>query len=157
MHQWSCEWQHFNSCKRGLYLTLWCEFKFHRPESMQFIFRLLASLFWTNTTHSGHCATWCPSSPVSPPPCTAPGSSWWARHHASRASWRWQLPSAGKPLTDAPSTDSMVRLKKRDKHYESITFTGMPILVCHQFQGPKIPISQSCMNKRKTAQVSDEE
>lgn len=65
-----------------------------------------------NATHSGHCATWRLSSPVSPPPCTGPGRSWWARRRATRASWRWRSPGAERRPTDAPNMDSRAHLER---------------------------------------------
>lgn len=64
-----------------------------------------------NRTHSGHCVTWHPSSPGGQTLCTGPGSSWWGRRHASRASWRWQSPGAGKQPRVSPSMDLMAHLK----------------------------------------------
>lgn len=74
----------------------------------------LANLNKSEWTHSGRCATGRPASPASPPPCTGPGSSWWARRRVSRASWRWRSPGAGRRRTGAPSTGWTARLEERE-------------------------------------------
>lgn len=91
-----------------------------------------AAKYRKTRTHSGRCVTWHPSSPGGQTLCTGPGSSWWGRHHASRASWRWQLPGAGKQPRVSPSMDLMAHLKWQNNEVcsKAIISLHFPVALC---------------------------